>query len=157
MALNPDAIERSFGLKVKLNTIARTQPRTLDVASLDATVIQRRTQASRDIDIDGFGRSQGVVGSESFLRDERFRRALLNNVRARQRDSKKSGFDALLPTPAKRPVTSNYTVAYGSMREPYRSSGKIDLPFFSKVSLRAATRRLEDLGFRVEVQLIEMQ
>jgi uncharacterized protein (TIGR04141 family) len=55
LALNPDMIERSFGLKVTLNTVARSRLRTLDVASLDATVIQRRTQASRDIDIDSFG------------------------------------------------------------------------------------------------------
>jgi uncharacterized protein (TIGR04141 family) len=100
--------------------------------------------------------SQGVVGSESFLRDEGFRKALLKNVRARQKDSGKSGFEALLPRPAKRPATKDYTVVYGIMRERYKRSGKLDLPFFSKVSLRAAAQRLEDLGFQVEVQLIEM-
>lgn len=55
LALDPDAIERGFGLKVTLNKVARSKLRTLDVASLDATVIQRRTQASRDVDIDEFG------------------------------------------------------------------------------------------------------
>lgn len=100
--------------------------------------------------------SQGVVGSESFLRDEGFRRKLLNHVRARQRETKKAGFHGLLPTPAKRPTTAEFTVAYGIMRERYKRSGKLDIPFFSKVSLRAAAQRLEDLGFKVEVQLIEM-
>jgi uncharacterized protein (TIGR04141 family) len=100
--------------------------------------------------------SQGVVGSESFLRDEGFRRHLLKHVRARQKDAKKSGFDRLLPTPAKRPTTRDFTVAYGIMRTPLKRSGKLDIPFFSKVSLRAAAQRLEDLGFEVEVQLIEM-
>jgi uncharacterized protein (TIGR04141 family) len=100
--------------------------------------------------------SQGVVGSESFLRDEGFRRRLLKHVRARQKDAKKSGFDGLLPTLAKRPTTRDFTVAYGIMRTPLKRSGKLDIPFFSKVSLRAAAQRLQDLGFNVEVQLIEM-
>jgi uncharacterized protein (TIGR04141 family) len=100
--------------------------------------------------------SQGVVGSESFLRDEGFRRHLLKHVRARQKDTSKSGFDGLLPRPAKRPTTRDFTVAYGIMRTPLKRSGKLDIPFFSKVSLRAAAQRLQDLGFNVEVQLIEM-
>lgn len=100
--------------------------------------------------------SQGVVGSESFLRDEGFRRHLLKHVRSRQKDAKKSGFDRLLPTPARRPATRDFTVAYGIMRTRLKQSGKLDIPFFSKVSLRAAAQRLEDLGFAVEVHLIEM-
>jgi uncharacterized protein (TIGR04141 family) len=100
--------------------------------------------------------SQGVVGSESFLRDEGFRRHLLKHVRARQKDAKKSGFEKLLPTPAKRPRTRDFTVAYGIMRTPLKRSGKLDIPFFSKVSMRAAAQRLEDLGFNVEIQLIAM-
>lgn len=101
--------------------------------------------------------SQGVVGSESFLRDEGFRRRLLKHVRARQKDAKKAGFDGLLPTPAKRPTTRDFIVTYGIMRAPLKRSGKLDIPFFSKVSLRAAAQRLQDLGFNVEVQLIEMR
>jgi len=100
--------------------------------------------------------NQGVVGSESFLRDEGFRRAALNHVRKRQKETSKAGFDVLLPTPAKRPSTSDFTIIYGIMRVPYKKTKKLDLPFFSKVSLRAAAQRLEDLGFGVEVQLIEM-
>ena len=55
LALDPDAFERSFGLRVALNAIARTHLRTVDVANLEATVIQRRTQASRDADLTAFG------------------------------------------------------------------------------------------------------
>ena len=101
--------------------------------------------------------NQGVVSSESFLRDEGFRRAALKNVRKRQTETSKTGFDVLLPTPAKRPSTNDFTVVYGIMRVPYKKTKKLDLPFFSKVSLRAAAQRLEDLGFKVEVQLIEME
>jgi uncharacterized protein (TIGR04141 family) len=100
--------------------------------------------------------SQGVVGSESFLRDEGFRRKLIKHVKDRQKKSRKSGFDPLLPTPATRPTTSDYVVAYGLMRRRHKKSGTMDIPFFSKVSLRAAAQRLEDLGFGVEVHLIEM-
>lgn len=101
--------------------------------------------------------SQGVVASESFLRDEGFRRAALKNVRKRQKETVKTGFDTLLPAPAKRPVTSDFKVVYGIMRVPYKKTKKLDLPFFSKVSLRAAAQRLEDIGFKVEVHLIEMK
>lgn len=101
--------------------------------------------------------NQGVVSSESFLRDEGFRRAALKNVRKRQTETSKVGFDTLLPKPAKRPTSSDFTVVYGIMRIPYKKSKKLDLPFFSKVSLRAAAQRLEDLGFKVEVHLIKME
>lgn len=50
-----DLIERQFGLRVTLNSISRKNLRTLDSASLDSTVIQRRTQASRESDLMDFG------------------------------------------------------------------------------------------------------
>ncbi|NEW95685.1 DUF6119 family protein [Rhodopseudomonas sp. BR0G17] len=54
-SLDPDAFERSFGLKVVLNSVARSNLRSLDVATLDATTFQKRIQASRDADLQGFG------------------------------------------------------------------------------------------------------
>lgn len=54
-SLNPDAFERSFGLRVVLNAVARSNLRSLDVATLDATTFQKRIQASRDADLQGFG------------------------------------------------------------------------------------------------------
>ncbi len=53
-ALNDDAIQRGFGLKVVLNSVSRNHLRTLDTASLDTTVMQRRVQASRDSDLSAF-------------------------------------------------------------------------------------------------------
>lgn len=54
-SLNPDAFERSFGLRVVLNAVARSNLRSLDIATLDATTFQKRIQASRDADLRGFG------------------------------------------------------------------------------------------------------
>jgi uncharacterized protein (TIGR04141 family) len=54
-SLDPDALERSFGLKVVLNAVARSNLRSLDIATLDATTFQKRIQASRDADLQGFG------------------------------------------------------------------------------------------------------
>ncbi len=53
--VDPTKIERNFGLKVVLNTVSRRNLRSLDSATLDATVFQRRTQASRNSDLAGFG------------------------------------------------------------------------------------------------------
>jgi uncharacterized protein (TIGR04141 family) len=57
-ALDEDAIQRGFGLRVVLNSVARGRLRTLDSASLDSTVMQRRAQASRDTDLSAFGIDQ---------------------------------------------------------------------------------------------------
>lgn len=53
--VDPAKVERNFGLKVVLNTVSRRNLRSLDSATLDATVFQRRTQASRNSDLAGFG------------------------------------------------------------------------------------------------------
>lgn len=53
-AIDDDAIQRGFGLRVVLNSVSRGQLRTLDSASLDTTVMQRRVQASRDSDLSAF-------------------------------------------------------------------------------------------------------
>ena len=54
-SFEPDAFERSFGLRVVLNAVARSNLRSLDIATLDATTFQKRIQASRDADLQGFG------------------------------------------------------------------------------------------------------
>ena len=53
-ALDPDAFERGFGLRVVLNAVTRKNLRGIDVATLDATTFLKRVQASRDADLDGF-------------------------------------------------------------------------------------------------------
>jgi uncharacterized protein (TIGR04141 family) len=55
IALNNDAFERQFGLKVTLNTVPRGQLRTLDLATPDAVTFQKRVQASKDSDLQEFG------------------------------------------------------------------------------------------------------
>ncbi|MGY0712750.1 TIGR04141 family sporadically distributed protein [Azospirillum argentinense] len=55
IALDDDAFERQFGLKVTLNTVPRGNLRTLDLATPDAITFQKRVQASRDCDVQAFG------------------------------------------------------------------------------------------------------
>lgn len=55
IALNDDAFERQFGLKVTLNTVPRGRLRTLDLATPDAVTFQKRVQASKDSDLQEFG------------------------------------------------------------------------------------------------------
>jgi uncharacterized protein (TIGR04141 family) len=55
IALNDDAFERQFGLKVTLNAVPRGQLRTLDLATPDAVTFQKRVQASKDSDLLEFG------------------------------------------------------------------------------------------------------
>lgn len=55
LSLDPDAFERGFGLRVVLNSVARSSLRSLDIATLDATTFLKRIQASRNADLEGFG------------------------------------------------------------------------------------------------------
>jgi uncharacterized protein (TIGR04141 family) len=55
IALDDDAFERQFGLKVTLNTVPRGSLRTLDLATPDSVTFQKRVQASKDSDIQAFG------------------------------------------------------------------------------------------------------
>lgn len=96
-----------------------------------------------------------MVAAESFVRDETFRKAMRDSAIKRQKKAKKSGFELLLPDGRSKPVPADYKVVYGIMRHRYQRSKKLGLPFFSKVSLRAAASRIELMGFTVEVHLIE--
>jgi uncharacterized protein (TIGR04141 family) len=44
-SLEPDSFERNFGLRVVLNAVARSNLRSVDVATLDATTFQKRRLA----------------------------------------------------------------------------------------------------------------
>lgn len=98
--------------------------------------------------------NQGVVSAESFVRDEVFRRSVRKSAIERQAKASKTGFEALLPDGRSKPVPSDYKVIYGIMRHPYQRTGTLGLPFFSKVSLRAAASRIQLMGYAVEVHLI---
>lgn len=99
--------------------------------------------------------SQGVVSAESFVRDEVFRKSMRDSAIKRQRDAGKEKFETLLPDGRSKPTATDYKVIYGIMRHPYQRTKKLGLPFFSKVSLRAAASRIQLMGYTVEVHLIE--
>lgn len=54
-SLKNNAFERDFGLRVTLNSVVRTNLRSLDTATLDSTSFQKRIQSSRKADLQGFG------------------------------------------------------------------------------------------------------
>lgn len=99
--------------------------------------------------------NQGGVSAESFVRDEQYRIELRKEVKRRQAKSKKTGFDIILPDGRSKPVPSEFTVVFGIMRDRYKKSGLVSIPFFSKVSLRAVADRIQLMGFPVEVHLVE--
>lgn len=93
--------------------------------------------------------SQGVVSAEAFVSDVEFRKKLREKVRSLPGD-----FEKHLPKGNERVIREEYEVVYGVMRKPY-ADGTLGLPFFSKVSLQAAAQRIEQLGIRVAIELIE--
>jgi uncharacterized protein (TIGR04141 family) len=99
--------------------------------------------------------NQGIVSAEAFVGDDKYRRDFRAAVKQRQKKAKKAGFEKLLPDGRSRPNPSDFTVVFGIMRAPYKKSGALGLPFFSKISLRATAERIRLMGFKVEVHLIE--
>jgi uncharacterized protein (TIGR04141 family) len=100
--------------------------------------------------------NQAIVSAESFVRDEKFRVDLRKAAIKRQkRKPKKNGFEKLLPDGRAKPVPSDYAVVFGIMRNRYKKSGSLGIPFFSKVSLRAIADRISLMGFPLEVHLVE--
>jgi uncharacterized protein (TIGR04141 family) len=99
--------------------------------------------------------NQGVVSAEAFVMDEKFRKDMRLEVQSRQKKYKKAGFEKLLPDGRSKPVPSEFTVVYGVMRSRNKRSATLGLPFFSKISLRAIAVRIELMGYKVEVHLIE--
>ena len=78
---------------------------------------------------------QGAVAGELFVADSAFRKKLNEKL--------PEGFK-LSDTNA-RPNTGEYEVVYGIISDSVKP---LDIPFFSKVSLRTAKRRLEGYGYR---------
>jgi uncharacterized protein (TIGR04141 family) len=97
--------------------------------------------------------NQGVVSAQSFVRDEKFQIDLRKEVKKRQTKSNKSGFDAILPDGRSKPILSESTVVFGIMRDRYKKSGLVSIPFFSKVSLRTIADRIQLMEFPIEVHL----
>lgn len=99
--------------------------------------------------------NQGAVSAEAFTRDEEFRREFRKATQKRQTQFRKRGFDKLLPDGRSKPTPSDFTVVYGIMRSRHKKSAALTLPFFSKISLRSVADRIELMGYKVEVHLIE--
>lgn len=93
--------------------------------------------------------SQGVVSVEAFLTDAEFRKKLRSEVQSRKR-----GFEKLLPKSTEKVLRDDYFVVFGIMRKPF-ADGSIGLPFFSKVSLQAAAERIAQFGIALAIELIE--
>ncbi len=87
---------------------------------------------------------QGVVAAELFLQEPEFRRRANACLPPTQR----------LPDPTTRPNPADYTVVYGIVSQ---SASPLRLPFFSKVTLRNAARRLSLLGYKVGLVKIPIQ
>jgi uncharacterized protein (TIGR04141 family) len=98
--------------------------------------------------------NQGLVSAETLKRDSVFRNGFRRVARTREHEHTRTGFVAQLPTGA-RIVPSNYTVVYGVLKKRGTRSGNLDIPFFSKVALRAAADRISLMGYNVELHLIE--
>jgi|SRR5579863_2319765 len=86
--------------------------------------------------------AQGVVSGELFLGDAAFREKVNAEL--------PTGFK--LTDPQARPMPGNYEIIYAIISE---SKKDLDLPFFSKVTLRNARRRLQTLGYNVSIGKIQ--
>ncbi len=88
--------------------------------------------------------SQGVVPGELFIADADFRK----KVNEKLSDSHK------IANVADRPEASEYQVIFAIIYPP---DSDLEVPFFSKVSLRNAKRRLETYGYKVALQKIKVE
>jgi uncharacterized protein (TIGR04141 family) len=86
--------------------------------------------------------NQAIVSGDCFLHERPFREAV--------NDLLPQGFK--LPHPARDPSPAEYTVCVAIMS---RAAGALELPFFSKVSLKHAVRSLQRMGFTVTKLKIE--
>ena len=59
-----------------------------------------------------------------------------------------------LSSPCKKPDTSEYEIVYAIMRRPY-ADGSMSIPFFSKVSVHSSLEQLQNMGFKVAIDLVE--
>ncbi|WP_235376226.1 DUF6119 family protein, partial [Proteus faecis] len=99
--------------------------------------------------------NQGIVSSETYLSDSKFRKDLRRSISQRQKHFNKTGFDTLFPLSDSKVSSSNITIVFGIMRKPYKKSCVVGLPFFSKVSFRPVAQAIERMGYNVELHLIK--
>jgi uncharacterized protein (TIGR04141 family) len=132
----------------------RTSPETLALLDSDLVTYSPGTSpiefcdvmtAGKDlIHIKRYGQSaalshlfaQGLVAGELFQTDPEFRRAVNLKLPATHK----------LADPGKRPLQEEYRVVYAIISD---RPGPLTLPFFSRINLKHAARRLQGYGFRV--------
>lgn len=98
--------------------------------------------------------NQGLVSAEALRRDSTVRTKFRKVAAQRETEYSRTGFVAQLPTAA-RITPADWTVVFGVLKKKGVRSGMLDLPFFSKVALRAAADRISLMGYQVELHLIE--
>lgn len=86
--------------------------------------------------------AQGVVSGELFVQDVDFRKKLNDKLPA---EHKLADIEA-------RPVPEEYEVVFAVIS---KSENPLEIPFFSKVSLRSATKRLRGYGYKVTKKKIQ--
>lgn len=87
--------------------------------------------------------AQGVVSAESFRADESFRRKLLMRLPKAANQSIYS----------ERPRDEQFRIVYAIVSG---KNGELQLPFFSRVTLKNAAKKLESMGFRLALSKIEI-
>ena len=86
--------------------------------------------------------AQGFVSGELFLRDKEFRKKV----------NKKLHDNFKIPRIESKPDASKYKIIFGIISS---SKEKLEIPFFSKVSLRTAVERLKTFGYKVYLLKID--
>jgi uncharacterized protein (TIGR04141 family) len=88
--------------------------------------------------------SQGVVSGELFVQDGDFRQKVNDKLPSQLK----------LPNVSIRPNANDYEIVFGIIS---RSQNPLEIPFFSKVSLRNARRRLQGYGYKVTKKKISVR
>lgn len=92
--------------------------------------------------------AQGIVSAELLLGDRQFRQRARGVI-----DGLDGSFSGLIPDD--RPEPRGWEVAYAVITRGHRRQTPLTLPFFSLVSLQAAAKRLQTLGFTVSKAQID--
>lgn len=111
-----------------------------DLYSMDKKIIHIKKYGGSSVLSHLF--SQGVVSGELLVSDQEFRKKLKRLL--------PQAYRATIPNV--RPSPPTYEVIYGIIHD---GLDPLDLPFFSKVSLRSARRRLESYGYTVSIKHIK--
>ncbi|MCY1074741.1 TIGR04141 family sporadically distributed protein [Archangium lansingense] len=90
--------------------------------------------------------AQGTVATETFLRDEHFRKDLKELV-----EKQNPGAAKLLGNPAQKPDPTRYEIVFAVITDAPKEDWPQALPFFSQLNLVRNARRLSMFGFRVSL------